>query len=60
MVQVKKLVLRAEIVIEMPLDIIQNKQRLQAVEDGLTKALTSGLYDQGVEFKVTKTEFKIK
>jgi hypothetical protein len=60
MVQVKRLVLSAQIEIEMPLDIVQNKQRLKAVQEGLKKALTSGLYDQGVEFRVTKTHFKIK
>jgi hypothetical protein len=28
----------------MPLDIVHDKQRLKAVQEGLKKALTSGLY----------------
>jgi hypothetical protein len=60
MVQVKRMILSAQIEIEVPLDIVHDKQRLKAVQEGLKKALTSGLYGQGVEFRVTKTEFKMK
>jgi hypothetical protein len=54
------MILSAQIEIEVPLDIVHDKQRLKAVQEGLKKALTSGLYGQGVEFRVTKTEFKMK
>jgi len=60
MVEVRKLILQAEIEIDLPLDIAQDKQRLKEVENGLAKAITKGLYEQGVEFKVMKVNFKLR
>jgi hypothetical protein len=60
MVQSKKAELELSIEINMPLDIIYDKERLKAVENGLVRSISKGLYEQGVSFKVDKVNFKIK
>ncbi len=60
MVQTKKMVLEIEVEIDVPVDIIQDKGRVKAVEDGLGRSISKGLYDQGVSFKIRKTGCKIK
>lgn len=60
MVETRALVLEAEIVIHIPLDIMQNKQRLDDVKEGLGKAMAKGLYEEGVDFEVKKLSFKVK
>lgn len=59
MVEVRKLHLQTEIEIDLPLDIVQDEKRLKEVENGLAKAITKGLYEQGVDFKVKKVNFKL-
>ena len=44
----------------MPLDIINDKERLKGVENGLVRSISDGLYQQGVSFRIDKTHFKIK
>jgi hypothetical protein len=60
MVQSKKAELELSIEINMPLDIIYDEERLKAVETGLVRSISKGLYEQGVSFKVDKVNFKIK
>jgi hypothetical protein len=60
MVQSKKAELELSIEINMPLDIIYDEERLKAVENGLVRSISKGLYEQGVSFKVDKVNFKIK
>jgi hypothetical protein len=60
MVQTKKMVLEVEIEIDVPVDIVQDKNRIKVVEDGLARSISKGLYDQGVSFQIKKTGFKIK
>jgi hypothetical protein len=60
MVQSKKAKLELSIEINMPLDIIYDEERLKAVENGLVRSISKGLYEQGVSFKVDKVNFKIK
>jgi hypothetical protein len=60
MVQSKKAELELSIEINMPLDIIYDEDRLKAVENGLVRSISKGLYEQGVSFKVDKVNFKIK
>jgi hypothetical protein len=60
MVQSKKAELELSIEINMPLDIIYDEDRLKAVETGLVRSISKGLYEQGVSFKVDKVNFKIK
>lgn len=60
MVETKKLLLEAEILIDVPADIIEDEERLDDVTRGLTKALTRGLYYQGIDFEVSRISFKLR
>ncbi len=60
MVQTKKMVLEVEIEIDVPVDIVQDGRRIKAVEDGLGRSISKGLYDQGVSFRIRKMGSKIK
>jgi hypothetical protein len=56
----KKAKLDLEIEIDIPIDIIEDKHRLKAVEDGLIHSISKGLYEEGVSFKINKVNFRIK
>jgi hypothetical protein len=58
MVDTKKVKLEGEIQVDIPLDIIEDKQRLKAIEDGLVQTISRALYEQGVSFYITKIKFK--
>lgn len=60
MVDTKKLNLEVEIEVDVPLDIIEDKKRIKAVEDGLGQTISKGLYEQGVSFKVKKITSKVE
>jgi len=60
MVQTRKMVLEVEIEIDVPVDIVQDGRRIKAVEDGLGRSISKGLYDQGVSFRIRKMGSKIK
>ncbi|MDQ6667441.1 MAG: hypothetical protein M3Y53_04340 [Thermoproteota archaeon] len=60
MVHSKKAELEVKIEVDMPVDIIDDKDRLKEVERGLVRSISKGLYEQGVSFKVDKVNFKIK
>jgi hypothetical protein len=60
MVHSKKAELEVKIEVDMPVDIIDDNDRLKAVEKGLVRSISKGLYEQGVSFKVDKVNFKIK
>lgn len=60
MVDTKKLNLEVEIEVDVPLDIIEDKKRIKAVEDGLGQSIAKGLYEQGVSFKVKKNTSKVE
>ena len=59
MVQTKKMKLVVEIEIDVPVDIVQDKSRIKAVEEGLGRSISKGLYDQGVSFQIKKIGSKI-
>ncbi len=60
MVHSKKAELEVKIEVDMPVDIIDDKDRLKEVEKGLVRSISKGLYEQGVSFKVDKVNFEIK
>jgi hypothetical protein len=60
MVQTKKMLLELEIEIDVPVDIVQDSRRIKAVEDGLARSVSKGLYDQGVSFQIKKISSKIR
>jgi len=60
MVHSKKAELEVKIEVDMPVDIIDDKDRLREVEKGLLRSISKGLYEQGVSFKIDRVNFKIK
>ncbi len=60
MVNSKKMILDVQIEIDIPNDIIQDSQRIKAVEDGLSRSISKGLYDQGVSFEIKHCNSRIK
>ena len=52
MVVSKKAKLEVEIQVDVPLDIVEDKHRLKAVEDGIARSISKGLYEEGVSFKI--------
>jgi hypothetical protein len=60
MVQLRKVELEVKIEVDIPVDIINNKERLREVENGLIRSISNGLYQQGVSFRIDKTHFKNK
>ncbi len=46
-----------EINIEIPEDILSDKDRLKAVEQGIVKAVSKGLYEEGLAFTIVKANF---
>ena len=59
MVETKKGRLNMEIDVDLPLDIIESNQRRSAVEEGLIRSISKGLYEEWVSFKINKVDFKI-
>lgn len=57
MVKSRELILKMEIKIEVPEDILSDKDRLKAVEQGIVKAISKGLYEEGLAFTVVKANF---
>lgn len=60
MVETRIFVLEANIVVNVPVDIFKNERRLKAVKEGIKRALTKGLYEQGVDFEIRKMSLKAK
>ena len=59
MVQSRKVELEVKIEVDIPVDIINDKERLPEVENGLIRSISNGLYQQGVSFRIDKTHFKV-
>ena len=59
MVKTKKMILELQIEIDIPIDILQDSHRVKAVEDGLSRSISKGLYDQGVAFEIKNFNSKI-
>ena len=57
MVETKKLKLETEMEVDVPMDIVVDKQRLKAIEDGIVRVISRGLYEEGVSFKIVKVNF---
>lgn len=57
MVETKKVKVETEMEVDVPMDIVVDKQRLKAVEDGIVRVISRGLYEEGVSFKIVKVNF---
>lgn len=42
------------------MDIVEDKARIKAIEEGWGRSISRGLYDQGVSFKIKKLSSKIR
>jgi hypothetical protein len=60
MVQSRMIELEVKIEVDFPLDIINDKERLTEVKNGLIRSISNGLYQQGVSFRIHETSFEIK
>ncbi|MGC2570008.1 MAG: hypothetical protein WA364_00745 [Candidatus Nitrosopolaris sp.] len=60
MVQSRKVELEVKIEVDVPLDIVNDKERLTGVKNGLIRSISNGLYQQGVSFRIDKASFEIK
>ncbi len=60
MVRSRKAELEVKIEIDIPVDIINDGERLKAVENGLIQSAYDGLNRRGVSFRIDKVHFKIK
>jgi len=54
------MLLELELEIDVPLDIVQDDRRMRAVEDGIGRSITKGLYEQGVSFQIKKMSSRIR
>jgi len=54
----KKVKLEVNIEVDVPIDIVENEQRLDAIEGGLVKSISKALYEQGVSFNITRVNFQ--
>jgi hypothetical protein len=59
LVETKKGRLNIEIDVDLPLDIIENNNRREAVEEGLIRSISKGLYEEGVSFQINRVDFRI-
>jgi len=59
MVETKKVMLRMDIEIDIPKDIVSDKKRLKKVQDGILKAISKGPYEEGLLFKIVRANFEI-
>ena len=42
----------------MPIDIIEDRERFKAIENGLVRSISKGLFEQGVSFNIGKVKFE--
>lgn len=54
----KLLKLKVEIDLNIPEDLVQNKKRLEMIEDGILKSISKGLYEEGISFHIKKFNFQ--
>jgi hypothetical protein len=54
----KRIKLEVQIEVNVPLDIIEDKHRFKAIEDGLVHCISKGLYEEGVSFRINKSSSK--
>lgn len=59
MVETKKGKMNIAIDVDLPVDIVENDRRREAVEEGLVRSISKDLYEEGVSFKISSVEFII-
>jgi hypothetical protein len=59
MVETKKGKMNIAIDVDLPVYIVENDRRREAVEEGLVRSISKGLYEEGVSFKISSVKFII-
>lgn len=59
MVSTKLLKLKVEMDIDIPIDLIESKKRLNLIEEGIIKSICKGLYEEGISFHIKTSNFQI-
>ena len=59
MVSTKHVRLIIEMDIEIPVNLLENKDKVRVIEDGVTKCLSKGLYEEGILPHVKKFKFYV-
>ena len=59
MVTINHVKLNIEMDIEIPTDLLANKDKVRVIEDGLIKCISKGLYEEGVTFHINKFKFHV-
>jgi hypothetical protein len=57
LVKTKEVLLKMEIKIEIPQDIITDKKRLKSVQQGILKVISKGPYEEDLVFNIIKATF---
>jgi len=45
--------------IDIPTDLIENKNRLKLIEEGIIKSICKGLYEEGISFHIRNSNFQL-
>lgn len=59
MVSTKLLKLKVEMDIDIPTDLIESKNRLKLIEEGIIKSICKGLYEEGISFHIRNFNFQL-
>jgi hypothetical protein len=59
MVSTKLLRVKLEMDIDIPTDLIENKNRLKLIEEGIIKSICKGLYEEGLSFHIRNSNFTL-
>lgn len=59
MVSTKLLKLKVEMDIDIPTDLIESKNRLKLIEEGIIKSICKGLYEEGISFHIRNFNFEL-
>jgi hypothetical protein len=58
LVETKKVKINMELEVDIPEDIVIDKGRYDNVKEGIVKSISKGLYEQGIVFRITNSNFE--
>jgi hypothetical protein len=57
LVKSKEVLLKMEIKIDIPQDIMVDRKRLKSVQQGILKVISKGPYEEGLAFNIVRATF---
>jgi hypothetical protein len=57
LVDIKKVKINLELEVDVPDDIIKDKNRYNNIKEGIVKSISKGLYEQGIGFRIINSSF---